>query len=161
MHRFRAHTRSSRCCVKGQSRQGAATVEFAVVAPILFTLMLGMIDAGQMANVGQVVSCASAFGAREAAKATTDTVGAVEATVVGYIANRFPDLSDEALAAALDVNLLDSTGTPLVDGDLGAVEPGSAVTVELVFQFDDVRWLSGVKVAQGKTLETATVVRRE
>lgn len=123
--------------------------------------MLGMIDAGQMANVGQVVSCASAFGAREAAKATTDTVGAVEATVAGYLANRFPDLSDEALAGALEVNLLDSAGTPLVDGDLGAVVPGSSVTVEIVFQFDAVRWLNGVRVAQGKTLETVTVVRRE
>ena len=161
MHRFRVHTRSSRRCVKGQSRQGAATVEFAVVAPFLFTLMLGMIDVGQMANVGQVVSCASSLGAREAAKATTDTVGEVEATVVGYFASRFPDLSDEALAAALDVNLLDSTGTTLVDGELGAVAPGSSITVKLVFQFDAVRWLNGVKVAQGKTLETVTVVRRE
>ena len=161
MNRPRTRRRLTRRSVKGQMRQGAATVEFAVVAPLLLIIMLGMIDAGQMANVGQVVSCATGFGASEAAKATTDTTGAVETAIVGYLADRFPSLSSEALAAALTIDVLDATGTPLLDGDLGSVQMGSSVTVNVVFQYDAVRWLDGSRVAQGKTLEATTVVRRE
>ena len=152
---------SSRRYAKGQSRQGAATVEFAVVAPLLLIIVLGMVDAGQMANVGQVVSCATALGAREAAKATTDTTASVETAIIGYIADRFPNLSSEALAAALTINVLDSTGTPLLSDQLGLVPMGSSITVGVVFQYDAVRWLDGSKVAQGKTLEATAMVRRE
>lgn len=144
----------------GQFRRGAATVEFAITAPLLISLLMGMIDVGQIANVGQSVSGASALGAREAAKPTTDTVDAVQACVAGYLADRFPSASDEELASALEVTVLDSAGNVLSDTALGAVQPGSSVTVQVVFQFDSVRWLSGVGVGQGRTLHTSTVVRR-
>jgi len=160
MNGSRSQITNPRRRVQGQARRGAATVEFAVAAPFLFALLLGMIDMGQMANVGQAVSGASARGAREAAKPTTDVAEAVEAHVVGYLAERFPNTAETTLSSALQVTVLDAAGNVLTGDALGAVQPGSAVTVQVVFQFDSVRWLSGIGFGQGGTLRTSTVVRR-
>ncbi len=147
--------------LRRRDRRGTATVEFALAAPFLFALLLGMIDVGQLANVGQAVSGASSLGARQAAKPTIKTAADVETCMGGYLADRFPGLSDTALASAFEVSVLDSAGNALPEEGLSLVQPGSAVTVQVVFQFDSVRWLSGVGIGQGKTLNTTTVVRRE
>jgi Flp pilus assembly protein TadG len=152
---------TSRCRARRHMRRGAATVEFAMTAPFLFALLLGMVDVGQLANVGQAVSGASALGAREAAKPTTETADAVKSRVTGFLATRFPNLSDTTLASTVEVNVLDSAGSPLSAASLEAVESGSPVTVQVAFQFDSVRWLNGIGAGQGKTLYTTTVVRRE
>lgn len=145
----------------GQARRGAATVEFAVVAPFLFALLLGMVDIGQLANVGQAVSGASALGGRLAAKADTDTVDDVKSRVAGYLADRFPALSEEALASALEVTVADSAGTVLSGAALDGLDPGSPVSIRVAFRFDAVRWLGGIGAGQGRVLQTTTVVRRE
>ncbi|MHB8901264.1 MAG: TadE/TadG family type IV pilus assembly protein [Thermoguttaceae bacterium] len=145
----------------GGDRRGAATVEFAVTAPLLVALLLGMIDVGQLANVGQAVSGASAYAAREAARPSTDSVAAVQSRVVTYLSDRFPNLTSAQLASALSVRVLDSAGATLTDASLSAIPVRSRVTVDVVFQFDAVRWLDGVGVGQGRTLHTSTAVRRE
>ena len=142
-------------------RRGAATVEFAMTAPFLMALLLGMVDVGQFANVGQAVSGASSFAAREAAKPTTDSVATVQGRVTAYLADRFPNLSSDTLGAATDITLLDGDGNVLSDGALGTMASGSPITLQVVFQFDSVRWLDGVGVGRGRTLQTTTVVRRE
>lgn len=145
----------------GHARRGAATVEFAFTAPLLMGLLLGMVDVGQMANVGQAVSGASACAAREAAKPTSDDAEAIKAQVTSYLADRFPNLSDTELASTLRVDLLDSAGNSLSGASLGGVPVGSPVVLQVAFQFDAVRWLGGVGFGQGRILETSTVVRRE
>lgn len=132
-----------------------------MTAPFLMILLLGMVDVGQLANVGQAVSGASSFAAREASKPTTDSVATVEGRVTEYLADRFPNLSSDALVAATDITLLDADGNALSDGALATMAPGSSITLQVAFQFDSVRWLGGVGVGQGKTLQTTTVVRRE
>ena len=47
-------------------------VEFAVVAPLLFALLMGAIDVGQYVNVGQTVSDASREGAHVALQSRVD-----------------------------------------------------------------------------------------
>jgi Flp pilus assembly protein TadG len=147
--------------VRRQARRGAATVEFAFAAPFLVVVLLGMVDVGQMANVGQAVSGASALGAREVAKTTTKTAAAVESRVTEYLADRFPGVSDSDLASALDVSVLDDSGNVLSDSLLDQIAPGDPVSVHVSFQFDTVRWLGGVGFAQGKVLQTTTFIRRE
>jgi Flp pilus assembly protein TadG len=142
-------------------RRGAATIEFACAAPLLFVLLLGMIDVGQLANVGQTVSGASSLGAREAAKPTTDLTSDVKTKVTAYFANRYPSLSDAELAAALDVDVLDSAGRVLTGTALEAIDSGEAISVQVAFTFDTVRWLGGAGVGRGSVLRTNTVVRRE
>ena len=47
-------------------RRGAAAVEFAIVAPLFFMLVLGMIEIGRMVMVQQIITNASREGARVA-----------------------------------------------------------------------------------------------
>jgi hypothetical protein len=49
-------------------RRGVAAVEFAVVAPVLFTLMLGVWEVGRLIQVQQVLQNAAREGARIAAQ---------------------------------------------------------------------------------------------
>src|SRR5438093_1490490 len=50
----------------GRSRQGTATVEFAIVAPLLVFLMLGMVEYGRLVMVQQMLTNAAREGARVA-----------------------------------------------------------------------------------------------
>jgi Flp pilus assembly protein TadG len=145
--------------VRRRDRRGAATVEFAVAAPILLTLVLGTIDVGQLANVGQRVGGASAAASREAAKASVDTLAEVEACAKGFLAERYPQLSDSELDSAMAVAVYDSNGTEV--SDLSTIDMGDPMSIAVTFSFDSVRWLTGVGLGQNRTLEETTVVRRE
>src|SRR3954451_18844471 len=75
-HRFRP---------RAHNRRGAAVVEFAVVAPVFFLLVFGIIEYGRMVMVQQLITNASREGARRGVLdgATTTEV----TTVVGnYLA---------------------------------------------------------------------------
>ena len=52
------------CRLCRKRRRGAAAVEFAVVAPVFFILIFGMIEFGRMVMVQQVITNASREGAR-------------------------------------------------------------------------------------------------
>ena len=66
--------RIARSTRRSSNTMGAATVELAIVLPVLMIFALGTIDAGQFANVNQIVSTASREGARVAARNATDDV---------------------------------------------------------------------------------------
>jgi len=153
--------RRSRQTANRRARRGAATVEFAVTAPFLFALLLGLIDVAQLANAGQSVTHASNLGARQAAKSSTDSVSDVQSCIASFFADRFPQLSDSDLDAALDVSVNDSSGNPIVGDELGATPTGAMLSVDVELDFDAVRWLDGVSLGEGQTLNTTTVVRRE
>src|SRR5688500_3330716 len=65
-------------------RRPAAAVEFAIVAPVFFLLVVGMIEYGRMVMVQQVITNASREGAR---KAVLDgaTTSEVQTTVNSYL----------------------------------------------------------------------------
>ena len=52
------------CQICRKQRRGAAAVEFAIVAPVFFLLVFGMIEYGRMVMVQQVLTNASREGAR-------------------------------------------------------------------------------------------------
>src|SRR6266581_3486012 len=52
------------CRTCRRNRWGAAAVEFAVVAPVFFLMVFGMIEYGRMVMVQQVITNASREGAR-------------------------------------------------------------------------------------------------
>jgi Flp pilus assembly protein TadG len=66
-------------------RRGASAVEFAMVSPFLFALLLGMMEFGRVLVAHQVVTSAARTGAREAILpgATTTTVNNAVAAVAG------------------------------------------------------------------------------
>lgn len=151
----------SRRGAAGRNRRAAAALEFALVAPILTVLLLGAIDVGQFANVGQAVSNASREGARVAAREDTLNVSEVESAVSGYLANSFPNVPTATLDAAVEVNVTDGGGGAVWGGDLTTISTGSPLSVEVVVQFDCLRWLDVTGLMDGRTLRTTTVMRRE
>src|SRR4249919_61456 len=65
------------------NRYGAAAVEFAIVAPVFFLLVIGMIEVGRAMMVQQVLINASRVGARQAVTAGATTT-AVQTAVNQY-----------------------------------------------------------------------------
>ena len=133
------HCRSYR-----RQRRAAAVVEFAIVAPVFFLLVLGMVEYGRMVMVQQVITNASREGARQAVLDGA-TSAEVSALVNSYLASG-------AISGA--------TVTVAPDPPTGA-EFGDPVTVAVSIPFSQVSWLPSPMYLGGKTLTASTVMRRE
>lgn len=125
-------------------RRGAAAVEFAVVAPIFFLVVLGIIEFGRMAMVEQVITNAAREGARVGV-IDGATHATVEEKVRRYLA------SAGVTGATIDVSPdpPDSAGY------------GESVTVTVSVPFDDVSWLPNPFFVKGKMLTAEAIMRRE
>lgn len=145
---------------RADSRMGAAVVEFAFVAPVLVILVLGSIDVGQSISVSQVVNDASRAGAREASRDRATDTAQVNAAVVSYLQQNFPNISSETLASHTNITVADSAGGP-VNGDMSAMQTGDAVSVTVTLQYESVRWTAGFPGLANSAFTTTTVMRRE
>lgn len=133
-----------RCRIK---RQGAAAVEFALVAPVFFLMVFGMIEFGRMIMVQQVITNASREGARIAVlDSPTPTAGVVASTVDAYMQN-----------AGI------SGGSVVIDpAEPTSASYGQPVTVTVQVPFSSVSWLPSPMFISGNTnLTASTVMRRE
>ena len=139
-----------------RARRGAAVVEFALVAPLLVLCVMGSIDVGQCVNVSQVVNDASRVGARLASRNTVSSASDVKSSVLSYLSNELGISTPTAT-----VNVLDSSGTTIAGGDLTTISSGSSFSVQVIFSYDQVRWMAGFPGINGRTLETTTMMRRE
>ena len=133
-----------RCRIK---RQGAAAVEFALVAPIFFLMIFGIIEVGRAIMVQQVITNASREGARIAVlDSPTPTAGLVAGTVETYLQN---------------------AGIPGGTVTIDPAEPttagyGQPVTVTVGVPFSAVSWLpSAMFISENTNLTASTVMRRE
>jgi Flp pilus assembly protein TadG len=119
-------------------------VEFAVVAPLFFLLIFGMIEFGRMVMVQQIITNASREGARVA---VLDGATATEVTTA---------VDNYMVSASVDgVNISVSPNPPSSAGY------GEAVTVSVSVPFDQVSWLPSPMFLGGNTLSATTVMRRE
>jgi Flp pilus assembly protein TadG len=125
-------------------RRGAAVVEFAIIAPIFFLLVFGMIEFGRMVMVQQILTNASREGAR---KAVLDGVsnGDVENTVEDYLTN--------ASISGATITVASQSPTP------PDIAESRIVTVSI--PFSQVSWLPSPIFLSGKTLSASTSMRRE
>jgi len=127
-----------------KKRLAAAAVEFAVVAPVFLLMVFGMIEYGRMVMVYQVITNASREGARVAVLDGA-TTASVTAAVNSYMTSA------------------------MITGQTVAVTPnppsgaayGAPVTVTVSIAFNQVSWLPSPMYLGGKTLTSATVMRRE
>jgi Flp pilus assembly protein TadG len=127
-----------------RKKRGAAAVEFAIVAPLFFLLLFGMIEYGRCVLVQQVLTNASREGARRAVLDGTDTSDVIE-VIDGYLANA------SITGATVTVNP-DPPGNALF---------GEPVAVTVQVPFSQVSWLPA-PMFLGNTMMTATsVMRRE
>jgi Flp pilus assembly protein TadG len=124
-----------------------AAVEFAVVAPLFFLLVFGMIEFGRAVMVQQVITNASREGARLAVlDGSTGTQ--VKTAVVAY-------LQRGSITATADK----VTVTPT---EPATAAYGDPVTVTVSIPFNQVSWLpTPWFIGSGTHLSASTVMRRE
>ncbi|NOZ40505.1 MAG: pilus assembly protein [Planctomycetes bacterium] len=125
-------------------RRGAATVEFAIVAPVFILFVLGIVEYGRAMMVQQLLTNATREGARRA-------------VVQGVTATEASDIVESMLSNA-GVTGAEVTVTPT---SLATIGHGSPLTVSASVLYDDVNWLP-VPRFLGSTMMTAqAVMRRE
>ena len=142
-------------------RRGAAAVECAVVAPWIVLIVFGSIQVGQMIHISRTVCDASREGARQAASPRVRTVTEVRAAVDEYMANAYPGVSRQTLAAATQLTVRNTLGNEVPDGDLTLVTSGTSLSVEVRFDSSTVRWTSDRFNIYGNVLRTTSVMRRQ
>jgi Flp pilus assembly protein TadG len=127
-----------------RNRRGTAAVEFALVAPVFFLLVFGMIEYGRMVMVQQVITNASREGAR---------VGVLD----GSAASDVSTAVNNYLSAA-KISGATTTCNPSTPSSAGYGQP-VAVTVSV--PFNSVSWLPTPLFLGGKTLTATSTMRRE
>jgi Flp pilus assembly protein TadG len=124
-------------------RQGAAVVEFAVLAPLLFLLVFGMLEYGRLIMVQQIITNASREGCRQAVLEGASS-SAIDSFVQSYLSNS--SISNATVGISPD---------PAVAG------PGDPMTVTVSVNFDDVSWLPTSLYLGGRVLSASSTMRRE
>jgi Flp pilus assembly protein TadG len=143
-----------RCWRCRRFRQGAAVVEFAVVAPVFFLLVIGMIEFGRAIMVQQVMTNASREGARVGVlDSATPTASLVKQTVVDYCVNGgLPTVTTSCVS--IDAGAAHS-------GEPTAAGYGESVKVTVQVPYNSVTWIPAPWFLKDKTLQASTVMRRE
>jgi Flp pilus assembly protein TadG len=134
------------CRSSNQKRLGAAAVEFAIVAPLFFLLVFGMVEFGRMVMIQQVITNASREGAR---KAVLDgsTASDVKSSVVTYMANGGVTIA--------------TSNVTINPADPASAASGSPVTVTVSVPFSQVSWLPTPMFLGSRQMTASTVMRRE
>lgn len=126
-----------------QGRTGAAIVEFAIVAPLFFLLVLGCIELGRALMVQQVLTNASRVGVRSAV-----TLSGTESSAVDAATEFANGVSVSGISVAVSPN--PSTATS-----------GDMITVTVSVPFANVTWVPSPWFMGGKTLSASSVMRKE
>ncbi len=123
--------------------RGVAAVEFAIVAPIFFLMVLGIIEIGRAMMVQQVLINASRVGARRAVMLSSDEQSVIDA-VTEY-------------AAGVGVNGVEASVSP----NPATAAAGVPVTVNVTIGFEQVSWLPAPWIMGGRDLSSSSVMRKE
>jgi Flp pilus assembly protein TadG len=123
--------------------RGVAAVEFAIVAPIFFMLVIGIIEVGRAIMVQQVLINASRVGARRAAM-----LSSTEADVLAAVTE---------FTSGVGVSSVTATVSP----DPETAEGGTSLTVSTSVSYADVSWMPTPWFMGGKTLSSSAVMRKE
>jgi Flp pilus assembly protein TadG len=125
-------------------RRGAAAVEFALVAPLFIMLTFGMIEAGRMILVQQLLTNAVREGARNAV-----LVGATQSDVKSFVANYLSNTS--VPVSASDVDVTPDPATAVAD---------DAITVTVTVPYANISWLPTPAFAGGLSSMNAAATMR-
>lgn len=134
------------CGLFRKQRRGAAAVEFAVVAPVFFLLVFGMIEYGRMVMVQQIIVNSAREGCRQAVLDGSTTSG-VQSTVITSMA------SGNITITASNVTVSPNPPSNAAFGD--------PVTVSVTVPFSQVSWLPSPMYLGGKSMTASTTMRRE
>lgn len=128
----------------GPRRRGAAVVEFAVVAPVFFLFVFGMIEYGRMVMVEQILTNAAREGAR-----------------VGILDNSTTSDVDAAVNQYLTAANITGATITVTPSPPSSASYGSPVSVQVAVSFNNVSWLPSPFFLGGTTLSYTATMRRE
>jgi Flp pilus assembly protein TadG len=131
-----------------RARRGTAAVEFAVIAPIMMTMILGIIEFGRAMMVLETLNNAARSGARAGAlagDANTDISSAVTTALTNSGINN-PSVAITVNGQAVDASTAVS---------------GDSIGVSVSVPYSQVSWLPGTLFLNGATLTGNVVMRRE
>jgi len=135
----------------GTLRPGVATVEFAVVLPLLVILLLGIWEVGRLVQVSQVLQNAAREAARQASTGTV-SMPEIKGNVQSYITSAEPRISS---FSGFDVTFADLT-RPVVTDPVNAIQLDH-YTITVTLPFDNIRWSATKMFVPSGTKVQATV----
>ena len=130
---------------KALLRSGAAALEFALVAPVFFLIIFGLLEFGRMMMVQQSLTNAAREGCRSAVLATSTNSADVEAEVRNY------------LKSVMNVDNVRITSP----SDLANADSGSELSVVVEVTYRDVSWLPWDIVGLNPTIRAEQIGKRE
>jgi Flp pilus assembly protein TadG len=136
--------RPDRWRIGRRHRRGAAVVEFAVVAPVYFLFVFGIIEFGRMVMVQQILTNAAREGAR---------VGVLDNSTTS-------DVTTAANGYLKPANINNATITVSPNPPSSAAS-GNPVSVTVSVGFKQVSWLPSPIFLGGTTLTYTATMRRE
>ncbi|QEG34136.1 TadE/TadG family type IV pilus assembly protein [Bythopirellula goksoeyrii] len=125
------------------SRKGLATVEFALIAPLFFMLILGSIEMGRGLMVQQVLTNASRVGVRDAVMLSGTTASATTAAT---------DFAEGATVGGVTV---------VVTPDPSTASSGDMISLTVSVPFANVTWVPAPWFMGSTTLSATSVMRKE
>jgi len=140
-----------------QPRRGTATVEFALVAPFLCLILMGMFELGRAVMVKNILSDAARKACRtgiQRDKGNADIASEVNNIMSdnGFTTAKFNPPS----VGAINITVTDPNGTVLTDS-LDAPS-GTVVSVQVCIPVSSTAWVPTIFLGSGSTLESETVV---
>ena len=140
-------------------RPAIAAVQFAMIAPLLATLLLGLWETGRAIQVFQIVSNAAREGARQAASAKY-TKAQVQQSVFDYLVNANVPMHDTLPPASVDLTNTNATITVTnvtSGGEVFDANQLDKMTVFVSVPVKNYRWVSSTFFMPANSEVSATV----
>jgi Flp pilus assembly protein TadG len=134
-----------------QGRRAVAAVEFAVVAPLLFGLLLGVWEIGRLVQVSQIVATAAREGGRVAAQGVTINSNYTVQNITVSSTNPADVTVQRTVKDVLTQAGIDPTNATVtftfLNGDTSQTQPyqatkGQMFRVDVTVPYDSFRWVN-------------------
>jgi Flp pilus assembly protein TadG len=112
------------------TRSGATVVELALVAPVFFLMIFGVIEFSRAVMIKQSLAEAARAGARTAALASTLNLDTAESAAKSHL--------QQTMTSSFDLSECRVSITP---GGLDSLDSGTDVTASVEVDFNDVSWI--------------------
>ena len=135
---------------------GIAAVEFAIVLPVLMTIVFGIIEFGRIMMVEQILATAARNGVREAVLWRPST-----STVDGDSIKNNTIIPTLTAAGISGVNISDIIFSPSNINSVTKISPDPQISVLITVPYSQVRWLSYFSFLNSTNLTGHCTMRKE
>ncbi len=139
-----------------QNRRGAALVELAIVLPVFFAVVLGIVEFGRAMMVGQMVNNAAREGARLAivdGTANSDVTARVKQFLLQSANINGNDVT-------VNISVVPGTGNPDPGNEVASATTRDLCTIAVSVPFTKVSYVTG-NYLEGKNLAGSSTMRHE